>query len=549
MKWSRVIIIQFFVSFLFLLNNLQSQTGFHPYSGFPLKRDDSPLFGKDIVINDQPTQDQRSVAICSAFNGWLYSAYSYSVESYNHPFFTILRSTDNGITWSTLYDYSVQLENHKCYQLSLISTGDSISNIKIILSGLVKVVNGTSGIGQGFVSRFNGETGAFEQQLFSDLCYDVAISGDLPFPAGSSNPSSIGVLYSKYSTSGDSIIFQSSSNGGMTLDNRKVVALTAKRFNKVALAYGRSLSWNSGRYFAVWEEKNSWTSNTGHIYTAHTEPEFNSSFTVPVRLDSIDPSAYNNAKNPAIACQYNNIDNDSSNLTEIILFDKYLSANNKYDIVGLLNKKAASTNNFTKFILNSSLDNKKQTSINFNPFDSTFMVTYYDSTTQKLPFLRKNFNMLNPDSWQIDTPGYNDDSNLSTPYPKVVLNLYQHQGANVWTGERTGGNGVAMFDAPYNTWTGVLETRSTDGSKLISVYPNPCSNEINIAFDLEKTEKVTIKILSILGQHIRTITNQFYLKGKHVVQHDVSKFLPGTYLYKLNSGDGMTTTGKFLIIR
>ena len=69
--------ITFSVLLLILsLNRLNAQTGLPGNSVIPLKPQ-SPLFGKDIVINDQPDQDQHKVALCYAFNGWLYAAVTY----------------------------------------------------------------------------------------------------------------------------------------------------------------------------------------------------------------------------------------------------------------------------------------------------------------------------------------------------------------------------------------------------------------------------------------------------------------------------------------
>ena len=224
------------------------------------------------------------------------------------------------------------------------------------------------------VDRFNGITGDWEAILLEPYpCYSIALSTDLMYPASNSSPHSLGILYSTHNISYnlDSIIFCSSGDGGMSLESRQVVAATTgNHFNKVALAYGRSSSWNSGRYFAAWEEKGSYTSNTGHIFTAHSNPNFNSPFTTPVQLDALDPSALNMCRNPAIACQFNNVDNDSTNLSEVILFDKYDPANQKYDITGFYNLQAANHSNFRKLIISNSAHNNFQPSINFNPLDS-----------------------------------------------------------------------------------------------------------------------------------------------------------------------------------
>jgi hypothetical protein len=371
------------------------------------------------------------------------------------------------------------------------------------------------------------------------------------FPASNSNPCSIGILYASNRNSiynKDTLILLSSSNGGMSYNNRQVIAINSNHFHDIALAYGRSPSWSSGRYFAAWSETNDFTTYTGHIYTAHSNPDFNSPFTTPVELDNLDPSAYGNARNPAIACQYNNVDNDSSNLTEVVLFDKYIPTIQTYDITGYYNLQAANHSHFQKLIISNSAHNNFQPSINFNPFDSTFMVTYYDSTTQKLPFLLNNFNLVNPDSWQWVTTGYNDSTNLASPYPKVALNIGQQRGANVWAGEGPGGNGIAMFDAPYSTYTGISVNNIAGNGLNCRAYPNPCNQSVILAFKLKRTEKVTIQLYNLVGQPIGAFSDQSYPAGKHEVNIDVSKLSSGSYIYTLKAGD-FSSSGKINIIR
>jgi hypothetical protein len=507
------------------------------------------LFGKDIVIHDSTTQNQRQVAVCSAYNGWLYAVYSYFNTYYNGAAIIVLKSVDNGITWSKINEFVNQIYTD-VLSLDIVACGDSISNLKLFISFVF--ADGNTYPGQGYVDRFNGITGDWEDVLLINYnCYTIALSTDFMYPASNSNPHSLGVLYSSENiiqNTPDSIIFYSSSNGGMSLDNRQVISTTGNKYHRVALTYGRSPSWNSGRYFAAWEEKGSYTSNTGHIYTAHSNPNFNNAFTKPVCLDSLDPTTINKGRNPTIACQYNNIDNDSSNLTEVVLFDKYSLSNQKYDITGYYNLQAANHSNFQKLIISNSAHNNFHPSINFNPFDSTFMVTFYDSTTQKLPFLLNNFNLANSDSWQWITTGYNDDSNLASPYPKVILDLGQEQGANVWAKEGTGGNGVAMFDAPYSTYTGISVNNIAGNGLNCRAYPNPCNQSVIIAFELKRTEKVTIHLYNLVGQLMEVYSDQLYPAGKHEVNIDVSKLSSGSYLYILKAGD-FSDSGKINIIR
>jgi len=544
------LIIQIFVCsmFLILLSELYGQSIINNNQPLlPLKSGTSVMFGKDIIIDNDQSRDQRQVSLCSSFNGWLYALYSYTKFSTNIAF-KIMKSIDNGITWTEIYDDFFPFENTKYTSIDFIISGDSISNLKLFLAFVVSNSEST-GLGDAHLLRFNGETGVFEDHILQDnFSHSIALACDYMYPATNSNPRSIGVLYSKYSDNKDSIIFCSSSNGGMTLNNRKVVAASGKYFKKVALTYGRSLSWNSGRYFATWEEKDDFTSNTGHIYTAHTEPDFNSPFTAPVNLDSLDASNINMCRNPVIACQFNNVDNDSSNLTELVLFEKYIPADNKYDIEGFFNKKATNSNHFTQLSINTSSDNKQQPSINFNPFDSTFMVTYYNSTTQKLPFLLNNFNLANPDSWQVVNPGYNDSANLAAPYPRVALDISQQQGVNIWSSEGPGGKGIAMFEAPYSTYTGISGNNTADNKKLFWVYPNPCNSSLTVRFELKNPEMVTITLYNLIGKPVGIITDQCYTAGRHILNYNVSLFPSGSYFLEFRNGT-FVSTSKVIIIR
>jgi hypothetical protein len=515
----------------------------------PLKPQ-SPLFGKDIVIYDQPEQNQKNVAVCSAFNGWLYAAYTYDsiISSWPYTFINLLRSTDNGLSWSSFYNWPIPIPYIDFTDIDLVTTGNDLTNLKLFFGDTW--YDPASSTGHGFVSRFNGVTGIWEGDLWQEDpdIHNLAIASDYPYPAANSNPFSLAVLYSVTHSGLDSIICRTSSNGGISLDTRKAIAGTSKHFHKVAISYARSPSCSTGRYYTAWEEQESVNSNLGHIFTAHTTTDFNSNFTKPVKLDSIDPTGLNRCRNPKISCQVNNADNDSANLTEVVLFEKYHPSGLDYDVMGYYNLQATATSYFSPLNIAATSNNELQPDICFNPYNSKFMVTYFDSTTKKLPFLTNDINLANPDSWNVVSQGYNDNSNLVAPYPKVRLNFGKQDGMNAWISEGTGGNGIAPFDAPYSTYTGISGNSISTTAKLIGSYPNPCSNSIKIAFELKNSGKVIIDMMSIMGQPLGTVTDQDYSAGKHTVQYNVSGLPDGNYLYTFKSGES-GATGKITVIR
>ena len=544
MKIKSTLLVFFLLQFS--LNRIGAQFIQSDSPGLPLKPDKSILFANDIFINDDPIQNQRNVALCSAFNGWLYAAYYY--DNAGIASVRIMRSTDNGVNWTMLVDPNLAIYNCIFTKLDIIATGNDVSDIKVFLGSVwLDTLLNVSGA---YVTRFNGVTGgAYEDEILHEHAphiYDLALAYDFMYPATNSNPFSIAVLYTKYYYNTDSLIFCSSSNGGISFDNHRVVQISSVKFHKVALAYGVSPSWSSGKYFAAWEEQENATSNLGHIYTAHTEPNFNSPFARAVCLDSLDPSAINKGRNPVVACQFNNADNDSSNLTEVVMFEKYLPASNSFDLKGFYNLQATTSNYFSELSVSSSSNNKIQPDINFNPYNSTFMLTYFDSTEKKLLFLANDVNLTSPNSWNVISQAYNDNSNLIAPYPKVKLNIGQQDGMNSWIAEETGENGIAMFDAPYSTYTGSSEKNMERDNLMLKIFPNPASEFAILEFELPRNENVKVDILSSMGQSLANITYLSCTSGKHQVKIGLTNYSSGMYIIKVSVGESFYSRKLFI---
>lgn len=537
------------IQLLFFFNGLNAQPEKRNEPIIPKQVAKSVLFGFDKFINDQPLQNQQNLVICSAFNGWLYAAYSYFNNTVNQEAITFLQSKDNGVTWNVLQNENVGLWHLKITKMDIAIGGQDTANLKLFVGYCNYDSISTSHTA--LVTRYNGNTGAVEEEILhenSKYIRDLALASDGIYPEGNSNPFTLGVVYSKDVFTGNAIVFCSSSNGGMSFNGQTTIALSSHYFDKVALTYGRSFSYPSGRYFAAWEEQVDANSPYGHIYTAHSEPNFNSSFTAPVMIDNFDPSAYNYSKNPVIACQCNNIDNDSSNLTEVVLFEKFVPATNTSKLCGVFNPKATDSTSFHKFNLNTSANNQLQPGICFNPFDSSFIVTYFDSTLQKLPYLLNDFNMTNPDSWSVFSTGYNDNGNLVVPHPRVVVNFATHSGVNAWIDSRPGGNGAAMFDAPLIYYTGVPEKGETINILSLKIFPNPASEYSVVEFELSKIADVEFVISSSLGRSRVKKSFHSCTAGKHNIKLDLSEYPSGIYVITIYAGNSISS-GKIIVTK
>jgi len=102
--------------------------------------------------------------------------------------------------------------------------------------------------------------------------------------------------------------------------------------------------------------------------------------------------------------------------------------------------------------------------------------------------------------------------------------------------------------------TGVEDTPGTLPLEfsLAQNYPNPFNLETSIVFTVPRRTRATLTVYNVLGQRVRTLTDQPYSPGEYEVVwngrndegHEVAS---GTYLYRLESDDRLATRKMVLI--
>ena len=530
------------------ISSLMAQFGGKSVSCMPLKSGNSAMYyGNDVLINDQVTQDQRHANIAVAYNGWLYAAYTYSTTtSYG---VVVMKSTDNGQTW-TLFISADFGSTIQMTTVDIVAAGNTPADFKIFLAG-IRYNIGTNYVA--WVDVYDPTTGVFQYEIldepWTNQIMDIKIASDYLYPAHLASPYSLGILYSKRSIY-DTIVFCSSGDGGNTISSRYAVSETGAYTNKVALSYGISSNYNNGRYFAAWEEFDNLSTSYGHIYTAHSNPYAYSPFTQKISLDSAtnDANITNSCRNPSISTMYNStIDNANLDVTEIVLFDRFYTSTDM-DVLGMFNEyalAAAQNDNWNLFDIDNTSDYCMESDINYDPGYNNFLVTYFDSTTMKLPYIVHSLDMSQPNNWIVISPGYNDNSNLINPFPKVEINSLQNKVANLWVGERPGQIGEVTYDAEYVT--GIPEHNNSAMAKLEGAYPNPCNTTTKIRFDLTREQKVNVKIFNTFGQQVSDLT-QNYTAGSHDMLVNVSTLPSGCYYYRFIAGD-FTASGTIAVNR
>ena len=514
----------------------------------PTKTPNSLLYGIDVIIDNQPDQDQRDACLSIAFNGWLYAGYT--VEEGSSHKWMIMRSTDNGETWSVLREQPLAPDWYNP-DFDMVVCGINESELAVYVARVSQ--NDYLDASELLISKLDGNTGntlttLWDSYVTGDEKFNgVAIASDYRLPALNSIPYSVGVLYSKKILDHDSVNFLLSTNGGASITYYYLITKTYYYTRKVSLAYGRSQTMSDGHFFAAWEERNTPADDIGMIYTARSISYIYSPWTVPYRLDDLVVGSAGFSRNPSIACQFNNIDNVMGNLTEVVLFDRAFEGNIfDFDVMGLYNMEGVGYNPWQMFGLSyGSQTSDMQPDVIFDPEYNNFQATYFKKTDQKLPAVMKHMNMPDPYNWTVVSEQYNDGDNLTNPYPKVEINSVAKKTAYVWNAERTGGNGMAMFDAEYSV---VGQQEISGKENIVTVFPNPANGKATFLAILDKPAKLTIHIYSLQGKELATIADGIFPSGRHRFLADLSGFTAGCYFYRGTIAD-RSETGRLMIVK
>jgi hypothetical protein len=365
---------------------------------------------------------------------------------------TIRASKDNGLTWQTVDQYSVPGVRYDAFDI--VVAGTDTNSLDVYLAGVNHNINTSSYVL--FVDHYDGRTLSFTGSRYNHpngtrAIYDLSLATDYKFSAVGATPYSVGLLYSTYSASYDSICFVLSTDGGATFgtNTNNSVAVTGGYFRKVSLAYGYSSSASNGRYFAAWEQLGTSVARTGHIYEARNTSQITSPFNTPVCLDSLSATMINLCRNPCIAVSETSTDNDSASVTAIVTVDRdYTGNGSDYDLLGFYNKRAHYTDYWYRLDVVNSSETDMYSNISYDPVNDNFLLTYLDSTNLKLPYLVNGLNLSTPNTWTTITPNYSNSTNLSVARPEVVINPVYTQVALAWT-KNEGGKGRSYFDAEY----------------------------------------------------------------------------------------------------
>ena len=82
----------------------------------------------------------------------------------------------------------------------------------------------------------------------------------------------------------------------------------------------------------------------------------------------------------------------------------------------------------------------------------------------------------------------------------------------------------------------------------LTIYPNPVSGQATLTYSIPSSNEVSITILNLLGQQVKTLMSSPDLKaGTYHITIDASSFNPGIYYCKLNVNNQKAVVKKLII--
>jgi len=97
------------------------------------------------------------------------------------------------------------------------------------------------------------------------------------------------------------------------------------------------------------------------------------------------------------------------------------------------------------------------------------------------------------------------------------------------------------------TSVGEPSNRTPMSFELHQNYPNPFNPSTEISYTLHRPSFVKLTIYDLLGRTVKTIVNGFQNTGEYSVQFNGANLSNGTYFYRLNAGDLITTKRMILL--
>ncbi|MFC7670199.1 T9SS type A sorting domain-containing protein [Hymenobacter humi] len=75
----------------------------------------------------------------------------------------------------------------------------------------------------------------------------------------------------------------------------------------------------------------------------------------------------------------------------------------------------------------------------------------------------------------------------------------------------------------------------------VAAYPNPFSGSTTISYSLAQEGPVSVEVYNTMGAKVQTLAVGTEAAGTHHLKFDAAKLARGTYLFKVKTGETVST--------
>jgi hypothetical protein len=132
--------------------------------------------------------------------------------------------------------------------------------------------------------------------------------------------------------------------------------------------------------------------------------------------------------------------------------------------------------------------------------------------------------------------------------------LYNLRIYSAWSDNRNSDNDVfcniKSFNNPDSVLVGFeLESKIPVEIKVYPLFPNPFNPILNIWFDLERSQNISLSVYNINGKLIETLINDKLLAGSQQIKWNAINYPSGIYFVLLNNKKGYTNSQKVILLK
>ena len=113
--------------------------------------------------------------------------------------------------------------------------------------------------------------------------------------------------------------------------------------------------------------------------------------------------------------------------------------------------------------------------------------------------------------------------------------------------DAVGMNDIVYLELDTNFVVSAIGNNPIESNLSLEVYPNPTKNQTSINFEIEKTSKVSINVVDVLGKSVYKSSTTLG-KGNHLVILNVENYDAGIY-YINTKISGKTFTNKLVVTK